>query len=487
MAIKRHKKEDSSFGQILAVLSLFFVFLIVPIYLENQYFNVTEAKAHIVWYGGSFLVFLGIISFFTERKKTARIRSCQLIDISVYLFAFAVLVSWLLSGHLKETFFGSQGWYTGAFVCFICIAFYVLIVRHFSYSQQVWLPMMIVHAVLLLIGILHSAGIDVFDLHKGIILSEYFDYISTYGQKNQFSGILCLLFPAFAYFFLSVTDRRSEWIYLVFLFLLCFGIVICGSDSIFLGLAAAVLFLVPVAFQKQRSLEKGFLLIALFGLTLLLFRLLPFFAWKRSYYDGVFQKVLTYQVSVLMLLSGCAGCFLTRRFYDRVPEHKRRLIVRFLVGIVCIGIIAVIILQIFRFNEGWGSRRGEIWICAVNDFQNDFTFKEKMIGAGPDQLKPVFTALSAERGELVISPHSMPLYMLLCYGLCGIALMLLFLIGFIKSVFDNVKRKTDNAFTASIAAFLGWMLINTWNAQTAAFFAIFLALYRVAGNALRER
>lgn len=260
-----HSKRKS--GRYLSTFFFLWVTIIIPLYYERAYFNILQAKGHIYIAGAVIVILYLVFSLFILKNKDLLTyvlkKKWDITSYSIVVFGVLATISSLFSGDFLVSFWGIQGWCVGGFAFLSFSIIYIVLASYLELGQNMWLPVIAVNSVIFIIGIFHSAGIDVLSLHKNMVPNQVFKYISTIGNLNWYVGYLCLLVPMIGVFYISCSDRNSILIYLVFLSLACINIVLCGSDGIYLGFGFCAFFALPYIFQNEIRIRRFCILLIL--------------------------------------------------------------------------------------------------------------------------------------------------------------------------------------------------------------------------------
>ena len=335
----------------------------------------------------------------------------------LYFFLISALISTLFSYSPKNAFLGLQGWYIGFFV----IASLVLTIQILKYininNNYAFYPIYITICILFIITILHSAEIDIFNMHEGILYESYHKYLSTIGNINWYAGYLSIIAPLFSCLFINSSNRKDTTIYGTISFLSVICVAMLGSDGIYLALLFGSFFIIPFLVYGKKRMERFSYLIFAYLTGLLLARYLDYCM------DGI--SAITRQLKFIipcfifgfsiLLISKCVSNDLLKR------KHKT----------ICITVISVILLSIVALGiyilnmpyDDWGTGRLVIWAETIIQYCN-FTFYNKMFGLGPELLNNIYAPLTNLTGAVYFSSHSELFQILVTMGAIGLILWL---------------------------------------------------------------
>ena len=444
------------------IAAILFVALpvLLSLYFENGYFNITQAKLHIF----AFLAIPALIALLAVFTVKAIGHSIERLDIREwFLLIFAALsfISSALSTDFEKSFLGTGGWCVGSFTIISAALILILVSRNLNYSHNLWLPIIAVADVVFLIGILQFSGIDVFSMHKGVAEGTYFYYISTIGNVNRFAGYLSLLFPLLLVFFISSDKKASILIHFSSLVLCTVCVVISASDSAYLGIGFSMFFAFPFIFKNAKRTFRTFLTLSVYGTLLSLTAVLPCYAPLREQANGIAAVLFDLRISLPIVISGILGCIITlslEKKYSKKYAAIQTLIFEIILGAAA---LYLIFKTVFQFDDSWGSYRGLIWRSSIDSFKN-FSVSDKLFGIGPEMFEKICPNVNEVFGIRVLTAHSEPLQILLSNGVFGIV----FYIGLWTTIFvDFFRKKVYNnnciAFYIPLCAYFAQSLVNS--------------------------
>ena len=449
----------------------------VPLYVENRYFNILQAKGHAFAAGciaGALLVAFSVFG----NKYASKLRPKQdLTDWGLVILACSAIISCLLCGNFKAAFWGERGWCVGGFAFLMAAFLYMYLSKSFYMNQNFWLPVMAANGFIFVLGILHSAGIDALGIHTNIDPSQFYQYISTIGNVNMYVGYLCLILPALACFFIGSEGRASQLIYLIVIALCELNMILAGSDGLYLGIGVCAFFAFPYVFGSKRSAFRLSLLILIYGLGLVLVSMSPAFAEKREMIGGVSAIFLRPEVFTAVITLGVIGIAV----FSLTNEGSSKKLLRILIIVseAALGATAMyfVIKTVASFEPGWGSGRGAIWMAGLDIFKG-FGPVQKIFGAGPEMLGQYFVEQPTGISRKVLAAHSEPLQILLSTGIVGFVGWILIWAGVLRRFFVNkLWRSPAIAYLLPLMAYLGQSMVNTPMATNWGILIMMLSLF----------
>jgi len=474
ISLGRQVAEDV--GNALSVALLLLFSAVLPIFLKNGYVGLTEAKTDAFRFPSLWLLPLSLLLILMagigrEIKWVGR-KPVLLLPL---LLGIEAVISSLLSGDFQKSFWGYDGWGVGGFAWLALAFFGYILIRFFRGRRAAFIPLWLSAGVILILGILNSAGVDVGGIHQNIAAWQYYHYITTVGNIDWYAGYLCLFMPFLMIRFLYA-EGKERWA-LAFLWVLgSANVLLCGSDGVYLGLGVAAFFGIPAVLDSRKKAEDGFLLVGLYGLSVSLCAFLPFFDDKWAAVGSTLSTVMRNPIlSLSVALVGTAG-FLLFRYHKGFasPKIRKGMMLGMEVGL---GLFTLVLLikTVVDFNDDWGNRRGLIWKFSLKTFES-YSFKQKLFGAGPGMLREVLNPLKESFSMTVLSVHSEPLQILLTLGILGLSLWIAFLVC--CTVLYIKKRAWQGEAAAgflSYMAFIGIGLSINSNIITLSFAAVMIA------------
>lgn len=455
---------------------------IVPLYVENSYFNITVAKLRIYTIIAIPSLLLAISVLVRRYFIHANVFKLKPWEWCLLISIFIAFLSSVFSGRFLSCFWGNDGWGVGLFVIISSFLIYLLISRCSSYNHNLWLTVIIVFDIIMIIGIMQFCGIDVFSMHKNISSGTYYYYFSTIGNTNRLAGYLCLFLPLLLMFYISSRTIFSNIFFFISLVLCVFASVISSTDSIYLGIGFMLIFALPYLTKNVKYLLKSFYAFSVFGISLLCISVFPRFNNLRIQAGAISSLFYKPAVALAITLLGLLFIVLTKLFGNRFSKKNGRVIC-ILFETVLIGIALFFIIKtLHSFNDEWGSHRGLIWKSSLKTFMRS-SIKDKLIGIGPEQLGSIYSDVAKAFGMKTLTAHSEPIQMLLSTGILG---FLSYMCTCFFIAFDYLKNSAGKSnktiFFLPIAAYFAQSLVNSMTVINVAILIVIASLYNISSN-----
>ena len=418
-----------SLPQKLTEVYLSALFFLLPLYVHNAYFDITEAKVgcfallsviYVLSMAGSELKYPGL-----EETKPAYL------SFLIYI-ALTILSSLLFMG--KPALLAPSNRYQGIVMLGLYALVFLYCSRHGSFGPWTQNAALLSLTLVSLYAVLQSFGFDPLGLWACIRTADKARYLSTIGNVNFLGAYFSLLLPLCGGLY---CQGRKRWLLPVFA-LSCRGL-LCGSDSAVLGAAAGLLFLYALTAGDEGEHRAFGLLLTFMGLSVFVYGLLLRFFGFLSL--SAFGKVVASPFVSLPL--SAVGLLLWKK--GRGIKWPW-----LLPGILCALCAAVLLLcnlcpalvpaslrDVLVFSSHWGSDRGAIWLHCLELYRS-FSPLQKLIGGGSGCLAAYDTANRLFPDAVVDCAHNEYLQMLLTSGALGLAAYLFTLVSALR---EGAKKR----------------------------------------------
>lgn len=495
-----------------AVTGLFVILMVgfFPLFFQDGYFNITDAKLLFFYFCGAGLVVLTIIlagaGYLQVRKdnKIGRkdtggakrdykeiIKDIPVVSWFTGGLLLTVLISTVCSAYPSESFYGTDGRRLGAIVFLLCMAVYLILGKYLQPGIWIAWIFLISNGLVSLVMILQFWGINVFHMWDNMVSTDIGMFASTIGNVNACCTYFCIVLPVAMVLFYLSDALLSKALYGVVLVLGFYGAYATTSDSWILGVGTAFLVLLCFSFRSHDSLKRFFETCMVFWASSLLlkitllagagnveavmlqtFRALPM-------QNFMINKFVLLAEGIVLLL----GIFLMKRAEKKkleIPYQKIRRIFVFLVVLV-IGIVALLVLIAnLSTNKQWegtfqwmnrlalqddfGSSRGVIWKQTWNAWKK-LPVGRKFFGYGLNCFYQFLyqyqgAELSGYAGR-IIDPHNEALLFLSISGIFGAVCYFGFLISNAVSA-GRMSRQYPIMMigTVAICSYLAQSMVN---------------------------
>ncbi|MCR4673450.1 MAG: hypothetical protein K5675_00435 [Lachnospiraceae bacterium] len=492
-------------NKVICGIYILVVVLLLPLYVENNYFNILEAKRNVFWMGAVICIVLMVVSasiksifMMKEREKYYQIniksiiRDISFMDIAVVGYVITVFVSAVCSEWKKDAFTGNMGYYVGALFILAVVLLYFFISRQNDYSDNVWLYMFIASFLVVLLGILNRMRIDPFSMHDNLTYGAYFYWLSTVGNTDYYHAFLSIIIAVFLSIFPSL-DKKWERVAVQILLIMGYlGIYIASASSVFAGLGVFALFAIYVSLSDKiffTSLLKQGIIFSFVGVIADLLYHFSFDKVANFDNETICVLILDYHLYVLVGVLSCIFLIVLRfRHIQNIFNHIKKMYPWFIVS----GFVLLIGWVIVEPNFDIWFTRTPVWRFAIEGFERG-DWRERLIGYGPCCCDYMIFKHNLNADGRIASMGFLydttgfkfqTLHSELMDGLCTIGIVG---VGFYVAIWgsliidiikNNYKDKVQLWLMAGLMAYLGQSASNGPHPMLFPLGFLFLALYR---------
>ena len=500
---KKNKSKESAGMQttdyILSVMCSMYVFCmlcIYPLYYENKYFNMGDAKYHFFKYVSVFFLvamLFTVVAWLAARRKEMNFAIIAITFsypdwFAVGFFVFSYF-SFVLSEYKETAFYGYDGWYMGMMSQFAFVIIYFLVSRFWRWSPTTLLFALGTAAITYQLGIWQRFLIDPLGMYIDLGPEYIEKFVSTLGQTTWFSSYAVLIFPI-GMFYYCYDEKKWARIFAGIFLALGYGMLATtNSDSAYVAFILILMAFFWFALESNQTFGR-FLEAVLIGLAS--FRVIGIcrllFPEKQITLitgDEAITAFVTGSGLMLFLLVAVAVlygvyryvCKVNKEFSVRKFVFLRSVMVWAAVLAVWLVLLLIILvskedaaptgilqkvseISFFRFDDQWGNHRGFNWRMAIEAFKNA-SLKDVLVGAGPDCFACSMDKYCFEevytywQGLQLACAHNEWLNMLVTQGVLGVASY----IGIFVTVIIRMGKigKTEPAVIPFLAATLAYM------------------------------
>lgn len=489
--IKKRDEGGSSFEERASLIMGIFVLAVLcvlPVVFGNYYFNILEVKYQ--FYCGSVIAAIvvmtayGIASnrlfeYLKENPLKGVLKKLNITDWGMIAFWLCNVISWILCKDWHyEAFWGTSGRYNGVFLMTLYMLIYFFMTRFFHFRRWYLDAMLAVGIFVCVFGITDYFQMDVLGFKVRMVDHEREIYTSTIGNINTYTVYVGVLAAVSMILFSNEENPKRTYWYLGNFVLSIFALIMGTSDNAYLTLAALFGFAPLYLFRNGRGIRRYFILTAVFV------TIIQCIDWINVSYadtvigvDSAFRLIAGFSglpliVAGLWVLAG-AVTFATIKGKNYKENEDR--IGKWLRGFWVVLLVAAASLVVFVlydanfaghadryraiqpyvvFNDEWGTRRGYVWIRAIDIFKNKYTLLQKIFGYGPDLflwiMSYYYSGNEVRNGLRVVydSAHNEYLHYLITIGVAGLTSYLVFLVSAIVRLMKRMKGKPEVAAVA---------------------------------------
>lgn len=281
---QKTKQSRNVMYEMEAAITALFVILMLgffPLFFQDSYFNIAEAKMMFFYFCGAGLTVLTLIlagtGYLQERKaskarqKTAGHAKANLQEILKQIpidswfaigLAVTLVIATVCSVNPSESFYGTDGRHLGLIMFALCIAAYVILGKYLR--PGIWMAWIFLASgsLVSLILILQFWGVNVFHMWDEMMPNQVGMFASTIGNVNACGTYFCMILPVGMVLYYLSDGLLSRVLYGIFLTLGFYGAYATNTDGWILGLGVS--FLVMLWFSlKNHDYARRFLEVCL--------------------------------------------------------------------------------------------------------------------------------------------------------------------------------------------------------------------------------
>jgi len=485
---KKYDKYQDNIARILFILIL----CIQPVFLTpDRYIGLTGQK---FWF---FFVYMCLILLYVSLIWIARLmhggmrspdfKMLTAADWAIIAFAFVTLISALFSPFRDVTnvWLGITepgGRYDGAITQLLYAAVFFIISRWYKPQDNdlMWLSVSVI--VVTMIGVLQFFGMDFLRLWPNHMVEYRVDnfyhiyFRTTLGNTNIVSAYVCVAVLLCGFLFIKF-ENKWRYLSLAASALSFWLMLISASFSGMIGVAGAVLLMLPLLMQDRKVFGRFLLLGASWSLAYLL---------QFLFYDvivlgtDIMSVFIAFALAALLIASGIVlerGIVFPEFWKIKSPGSTGgwktgtiTFIICIVIGVACIEVLGAraadtgggVIYELRgvlhgQIDDTFGTNRVYIWRNALSIAPENL-----LIGTGPDTFGHAFPSDAQQFfGDFYDKAHNEYLQILICQGVLGLLFYLVFLVDvFRKSIIGAFRNEW---VAVALVAFTGYLIQAFFN------------------------
>ena len=480
---------------------LCFLVLIFPLYYQNNYINILEAKTSIftivtiIYFIAMLMCFWveSVRAYEEEQKKSLKRkkptkkkpasnlklqgiekeRSRNWTTIFCLSLLLVLLISTILTGDFGNAWTAVNTQLFGTKILLLCIGIYFFVSKGFVMTKWLKVCLFLGLTAVFSLTTLNRFQIDPLQMYSNLLEEQHPLYLSTIGNVNILSGFLCVFLPLVIGLFLYAENRFEKCSYGFLVFLGSMAGISTNSDSFFLGFGAAMLVFLWFAMTEQSKMSQYvqgcmIIVLAMIGLNLLNGLTSKDIVWETIQH-ALLEKIPW--LAVLMLL--VMFLFFIKKLSTEKVYGTIRTVIFGTMGIFAIVFVIYVIKvnvsgdeavsQYLIFSDSWGTNRGYAWRNTLELF-GEVPWYQKLFGIGPGNFYEFFAEPNEIRVKPFVDPHSDYLFYLVTMGIFGFIAWL----GMIGSaIWTCVKQATahDGESAKPIETKILLSILLAWLAQ----------------------
>lgn len=407
------------------------------------------------------------------------------------IFFAANLFAWIVADNKKAAFTGENGRYIGFAAVMVFFMIFLVVGRGFKIHAFIYVILGMSTFWAHLVGILQHHGNDFLKLRKNISEQSKYIFISMYGNINVYASFICLSLPVFLALFIFAKKNYARIFSALILIISGMSIMICASDSVYLGIGAASVLIWFLAFKDRKitAFFAGIALIMVGNLLTVLMNRMAFSKHKKR--EGISLLLDSYEFAITVVFLFIALAFISyfvcRKYKEKLEKIDNKKSMTAMLVVMFAFCVVVIVMGIksknsfFVFNDKWGDYRGFIWRIS-GEIYSDFPISNKIFGNGNETVKALTTSTHYDEmveitGKVYDNCHNEPLQFLLTTGLVG---MVGYLGLFISTIIYVLRNAGGDCYAyasaAAITAYFAQALVCVSQPITTPLYYVFLAM-----------
>lgn len=459
-----------------------FVFMmlgIYPLYYEDKYFNMGEAKwnffrhislfavalfaACFIWYMVCLAIDEKLVGFWKNVKLSVT-------DCIVLGYFTVVTLTTIVSPYRDNIIFGYDGWYMGYIAQSAFVLIYLIVSRYWKWDSLAMLFYMSIAVIVFFFAIIMRFRVDPMEMYLNLDEMYIKNFISTIGQATWYSSYMVVIFP---FSFICYWKSEVKWqriLYGIFSSIGFMTYVTQNSDSAFVSFSVMMLIVLWISMESNRKFMRflecmiiAFGSFVFIGICQVIFKdvMVPINGPSIFMSQGILSKAVL--VISIALYIGFSKLIKNKPEFE-VSRYKFIRVIAVAAAVLGFAALVTYIVlntkgllpesissknDMLYFDEFWGNNRGSSWAIAVDSFiQTDIV--KKLIGAGPDCFSSLVYTYHAEElylkwgeGTILTCSHNEWLNAIINAGLIGGALYIGIFISMFKRCMKNAMAKPE--------------------------------------------
>ncbi len=486
---------------------LLIMFTLFPIFLTDSYAHARTNKYVLYIFLSGILIISTLcvsLSYINDKNNVSNIEGSSSFKLSVpdicfLLFFVFALISTLTSEHKLDSLTGNAGRNNGLILLLIYLLIYFTLSRFYYYKEYVIISYIVGSSIVALLSVLHFFYIDPLGLLDGYGADVVENFASTIGNKNTIASFMCLFLPVTIALFVICTKRYLKITAGFGIFFAYTGLLTANSSSALIGLATFSCVMLIVFIRKFDYLRLYFFALFIMFSSAKILRLFSLILRDNSKtFDSIYKPLVYGKYAYLPIILCLAIYLIMTLFKEKIESHYKtkplRIIFISLTALLFSALLFAFIYfsvfdlktdlgsfeKLFRFNEGWGTHRGFMWIYGMKEY-GSFDIVHKLLGSGPDTFyyvfEPYFNGLSHFGDASTDCIHNEYLNYLVTQGLLGLLSYIALLVTVtVRSIKNSRKNPIIFLFIFSVISYAAQSVVNLYQPITTPIFFIFISL-----------
>ena len=377
-------------------------------------------------------------------------------------FLFSNVVSCLYSIDKEVSFLGLEGWRSGLLSILLYVFFFYVFYEGDRLSSYILAAVMITPFFESVLSILNR-----FDVYPFEIYGKDPAFLATIGNINWVVGYLSVFVPLGIGLCYSKKLFSGEFFLCgVYVLITLMALLLQGSDSAVLVLAASFVVLLFMALGTRTGYRKYLAMVFILGLSMETVCFLYSFFGRRYYYLDNLLLSICMKHTGLILVAFVFFMFCISYLFEALGFDFMEKTYRYIAGfIIALLIITACAYAVKSFDYGIGNGRGFIYSISLDLFSRMDPVR-RLFGAGQDCFssyaysdpESADSLLRIFGGNILTNAHCVPLTILIERGLFGLISYILLNVLFVREILMH-KNKHAKVICALI---LSSYLLNSF-------------------------
>ncbi|RKM58876.1 hypothetical protein D6855_12015 [Butyrivibrio sp. CB08] len=439
---------------------LIIISAVLPLYMERGYYQLGERKGIAFMVIGLFFALLFLLVQNRKFIQTDKLPSHLSYGLCVFLFSN--ILTFIYSMDKKISFLGLSGWRFGLVSILLMVFFFYVFYDGEKISGYVLAAVMITPFLEAILSIANRFSIYPFEIY-----GRDPAFLATIGNINWLVGYFSVFVPlGIGLCYTRDLFSRQFFLCAVYVLVTLTALMLQGSDSATLVVAASFVVLLFFSIGERQSFRKYLALVFILGLSMESACILYMnYEKSYSYTENLPLTVCNMHVG-LILMAFVFFIFCISHLFEAVGFSFLEKTYRYIAGfIVALLLLTAAYYVLISFDYKMGNGRGLIYSMSIDMFGRMDPVR-MLFGAGQDcysvyaysDLETADSLLNIFGGNILTNAHCAPLTILIERGLFGLFSYILLIALLAKEILAQ-KNKHARVISALI---LSSYLINSF-------------------------
>ncbi len=434
--------------KILKILSTIHVIMlcsILPLYMEQGYYELGEAKGIMyMLIGGAFILASSFLVGLNKKSEGVH-------DILLRALLLTNFVTLIFSCDIKTSFLGLEGWRVGFLTTVIMILDCYFLAKGLYVDEYVLAAVFITPFLIFVMGVLGRFGIYPIEIYGSDT-----SFLATIGNINWYVGFLSIFVPAgVGLTYLQKPGSKSFFACSAYTVVGLMALLLQGADSGLLVLLGTYGLLFYLSLSDRSSFHRFLVQLSVLGFSIEIVNLIMLFYPAAYNYEKNYLITLCSNHTGLVFIAFSFFIYRLSAFLDEISIlWKKDLYKKIYCGLIlALAVITTVILATGKIPYNFGNGRLFIWQISFDIFLKLSSW-QKIFGVGQDcyfsyayhNQMWADSLLNVLEGNRLTNAHCEPLTILIERGIVGATLYY----GFIVYSLKRIIKKEPAAIICSL-------------------------------------